>query len=655
VTSGATHRARIDRSSAVFVLPSDHPRPEEVRTRLDQIMRTTLPHECARRLEALLPDDGALVFVRRLDVEAVVDLAAADDVVTGLWADGVFDRVTQVLARGAGGNDVVHFPDHASYLARFLEDLVGGHAWDRWYYLQLDSLRALPTGAAVREVLVRDIAEADAAMVTLAATGRLGAVLSTMSATDLRRVLDARVPRVSGAIPGASSLDAILAVWPDAAIKSSPGPLARARNALRLYVALRGRNALASGPEVRAAIDVLLWLATAGHDPRYTAAPFVGQREGGALSVDPNESTEEISAIGASLASFSAAAIERAKRVVAPARTSLEARSGATTELTSAYGAIFLLLPAIEEIGIEGLLARPSYWVPAGIDMHATLRMIVALKCLGGGRAQEALNDPVFQLAVGAEPPVEIEAIRAIAASATASGDEAVLAGLVESLATRGRLEARALAVDLIRRGRSEVLALRDVSGDGWAFASPLRDRECAPIALARGLALLRHAGLAPEHGILNSRAAARIDANALAKLGIHPVPTDDSELPSELRAQIATFQERASGLGEELDHFDLPLLARRARFDLTWSLVARAVLRTFARRLSGFAWSSPDFLFRNFLAGESVVRVSDRAIEVELPEVPLQLVLRLACVDGQTYRVPWLGERQIVLSLHQG
>jgi hypothetical protein len=655
VISGADHRARIDRSNAVLVLPSGYPAPNDAHGRLDRIMRSSLPHECAKRLETLLPDDGAVWFIRRLDVEAVVDLALDDVAVAGLWADGILDGLTRTLAGSESGNEFMHFPDRATYLASFLEDLVAGHAWDRWYYAQLDSLRQLPTGVAIREALVRDVEEADAALVMLAATGRLGVVLSAMSPTDLRRVLDACIPRGSGMTAGDSALDAVLAVWADAAIEWSSGPLARARNALRLYVAVRGRGALLSGSELRAAIDVLVWLAAIGHDPSQLSAPFPGQRDGGALSVDPTESVEEIAASRAALRSLSAAAIERARRVVTSATKGLQARSGAMTDLTSMYGAIFLLLPAMEEIGVDDLVSRARYSAPTGMDVQTTLRMIVALKCLGSSRTQEALDDPIVQLAVGAEHTVDTKAVSAIAASATARGDEALLAGLVEILAARGRLEGRALAIDVIRRGRTEALALRDVSSDGWAFAWSLRGPERARTLLARGLALFRHAGLAAEHCILDSRAAERIDASALAALGLHPLSVEAPALPNDLREQIAIFRERAGRLGEELDHFSLQELQHRARFDLVWTLVARAVLRTFARRLTGFAWSGPDFLFRNFLAGESTVRVSERAIEVELPEMPLQLVLRLAGVDGQTYRVPWLGERQVVLSLRRG
>ncbi len=62
-----------------------------------------------------------------------------------------------------------------------------------------------------------------------------------------------------------------------------------------------------------------------------------------------------------------------------------------------------------------------------------------------------------------------------------------------------------------------------------------------------------------------------------------------------------------------ELEQFSLrgllPDLEVPSACDLEWSLVARAVLKNFARRLIGFEASSPDYLFRNFLAGMSSVR----------------------------------------------
>src|SRR5207302_4468327 len=78
-------------------------------------------------------------------------------------------------------------------------------------------------------------------------------------------------------------------------------------------------------------------------------------------------------------------------------------------------------------------------------------------------------------------------------------------------------------------------------------------------------------------------------------------------------------------------------------RFDLAWALAARNVLKAFGARLLGFGSSSVPHLWENALAGLTLVRVRGDVVEVELPRVPLDVVLRLSGVDGRTYTVPWL------------
>jgi hypothetical protein len=77
---------------------------------------------------------------------------------------------------------------------------------------------------------------------------------------------------------------------------------------------------------------------------------------------------------------------------------------------------------------------------------------------------------------------------------------------------------------------------------------------------------------------------------------------------------------------------------------------VAAAVLAVFARGLPGFEASSPGHLARNFLAGESHVRVAGDGVEVTLPRTPLEVVLRVAGWRDSTHPVPWLrGETMLV------
>jgi hypothetical protein len=71
------------------------------------------------------------------------------------------------------------------------------------------------------------------------------------------------------------------------------------------------------------------------------------------------------------------------------------------------------------------------------------------------------------------------------------------------------------------------------------------------------------------------------------------------------------------------------------------WSHIAAHILRTFSRRLPGFAQSSPEYLFRNFLAGTSQLRVGKNAIEVSMGQCPLAVVLRIAGAY-RTLALPW-------------
>ena len=80
----------------------------------------------------------------------------------------------------------------------------------------------------------------------------------------------------------------------------------------------------------------------------------------------------------------------------------------------------------------------------------------------------------------------------------------------------------------------------------------------------------------------------------------------------------------------------------------------AQMVLRNFAARLFGFASSSVAYLRSNFLAGRGAIHLDDagRAITVDLPPVPLEVVLRLAGFHGKQIAVPWLPDRTITFRL---
>lgn len=97
-----------------------------------------------------------------------------------------------------------------------------------------------------------------------------------------------------------------------------------------------------------------------------------------------------------------------------------------------------------------------------------------------------------------------------------------------------------------------------------------------------------------------------------------------------------------------DLAYFSLPDLA--PDLDLALTLLARRVMKHFARRVIGLELSSPQHLYQNILAGTGFIRDTGQRLEIELPSPPLAAVLSLSGLLEETYSLPWLQGREICL-----
>ena len=106
----------------------------------------------------------------------------------------------------------------------------------------------------------------------------------------------------------------------------------------------------------------------------------------------------------------------------------------------------------------------------------------------------------------------------------------------------------------------------------------------------------------------------------------------------------LATCLARARSPDEDLNYLNLISLLRGARhFDLALSLPAYSALRSFAWRLPGFAWSSADYLYRNFLDVAATVQADEDRWVVNLRRTPLHVVLAMTGATQDNYRISWL------------
>jgi hypothetical protein len=696
-------RLNVYHLAVTYIAPRDLRDPMAVQQRLGGALRNGLATICGRLLTQVLdPDDPSVWLIRSVDIDLAMDVSAADEeFVAQTWGHRIAMTIARTIARGADGDSVLHFADWATYLAQFLGDLAEGQAWGKWYYGTFESLRGLSTGATIREALLCQPEQAEAVLLGLAVRGRLDQILSAMSESDAQTMYEtcsAFHTTATTVVAKGQLIEGLLSVWPDASLYAPLAGMATAHHALRLYIAARQRLPSLQTASLRPAINHLLGFAEILRRVPMPGAWITHLTTGDirtplrlARSNGMAAHLEALPFFAQVAAGDSAWLAHVAHRITAPTTTvqaTLTAdRPTVAQMLGTPFGGIFLLLPSLLDLGIAELIKGTPYPDSDGISKAQALRYLLALKCLGRPRAIAALNDPVLPLAVGLGTPPSCEAIRGLDASATVAMDQHCLRRLVQMLARQGRVQGRCLSAEVVPvlPCGGDILLLRDITHDDWVYAAGvIDDAGVTQAVLDQGLRFVQEAVEARvEYLWLGPSLSRRLDADTLESFagrmvwsdrhqaaGLAPLhlgqPSEESPpivwmaepgaLPGDLRAALARYLVRAKPADQELAYLaltdlTLPIIAN-THFDLTWSLIAHAVLNAFASRLMGFDWSSAEYLYCNFLAGMSAVQVTGEQIGVMLPRSPLHLVLRMAGVDGQTYTVPWLNDAQVTLSL---
>ncbi len=157
---------------------------------------------------------------------------------------------------------------------------------------------------------------------------------------------------------------------------------------------------------------------------------------------------------------------------------------------------------------------------------------------------------------------------------------------------------------------------------------------------------------LRSEKRVASAFAGLALLLQPLAELEIE----DDRELRRRIAAQCAIGVHPAEVLGDAIvelfagprrDEEEEPVVSEERVVEL-----AHEVMTRFASRLFGFAGSSGEFLYANFIEGRGALREDEGTIVVELPQVPLEIILHLAGVHGRRFPLPWLPDRTIELRL---
>ncbi|HMC32217.1 MAG TPA: hypothetical protein VKL99_15395 [Candidatus Angelobacter sp.] len=597
----------IGRLSNRYLVPDEHQAPEEVRSLCESALAAMLSESLAAVLGPALPaDDSSLWFIRSLEVDFAVNMELNFSNLSDIWAKEIAAGLVCALQKG--GDEILRFPDRTAYMAHFFLDLAEGSAWNKWHYTQLDGLRMLPISAALRTSIC------DSPEIGLCALRSLqdpSVVLRKINSEDAARILAAFE---FNTIPDDESacFQAITDIWQT--VLSVPVRDEELR-ALLLFVNIAHSNAALANKTLGAAALAVCRLARCLHEER-------GPRSHDIISALRNEDVSnfyrlaglEQATVLAPLLRCPVECLDRLlQRVADGSATDPETRQ--KTRFT-AFGGAFLLFPLLDRFPFHEATAG---WPDLGNVSAASLaRFLVLAKCFGRLRAAGCFHDPLMRDLLGIPPQITLEMVCNWLSHLSRNNSKTFLHAIsgwhLETAAAEGQIFS---LVSVAQRGAPVVLLLDHARGL-WLFAGRFGKHEDE---LAAALSDLP----SPERLLSNDSL----------------VPIAQKSFPDA--AVEASLDFPTPPPAPDLDYLALPPEFGRRMPDLALSVAAQGVLRLFACKLPGFARSSLNYLYSNFL--DCCAAVEERADQrvVFLSRPPLHLVLGISGLNRCNYQLSWL------------
>jgi hypothetical protein len=676
VNSALTHgdaRVTVGRWVGTYLVPASYPAPQDLQRRADRIAAECLAASCGTCLEqALNAADTTVWRIRNLAVNLSLEVGSSDshDIARD-WGRRLATEIYSTVEQGEQSDCVLYFPSKAAFVAQFIFDLATGRAWGKWYYEEFEDLHVLSERQAICAVLLRGDLLPTEAILQLVSTGRLETVLLALNDSDARVIYDSCFESTAVS-PRDNGLDKwtgiVLELWNAAPLRAASRDENRYRDALRLFGRTLSRFPAALGDiRLKLVIDGLLEFRRVFfvlHSPQrmdslikdLASGNFqsaVSQAIGGGAS-DPNAALSFFAERMQGDANWGAQAVavilgESNRERFLTSKTISEGES-----FLSLFAGVFLLGPSFEALRLDELTNAAANPSETPEKTTAILRHFAALKCLGQIRFADASDDPALRLFSGFEGHSFRQALENVDAR------QLKLAGaqrmLLQTLKDREQPHQPLLFAELVSLLKGgAVFILRDLARDEWLDIVPVS-------AVGFELAGIVQASLQRFSSIwesdramvfLSDSLSSRMDPSELNLAAYQVVVLDRSNdvLHAQLAGQLGVTREQlVTRLSSSERHYPYFCVPRNGLgfelvpvLDCTFSLISRAVLKNFARRLIGFDASSPDHLYQNFLSGLGEVRRIEQRLEVRLPASPLSLILRMAGLQERKFVPTWL------------
>ena len=584
---------------SLYLIPSDHPAPDLIRSKLDNITRHNFGNAVASALSRALPDSAAGVWlIRSLTLNVDLNLDADADQLADVWAKEAAISVANILRENAEADQVLHFSSGAAHLSHFLRDLADGTAWEKWYYRKFDGLRSLPLSAALRTAVCRDPLIGLEALQQMSDSA-IHRVLGALNEHDAEWILN-EIAREN--LPECQlNLEQIN---PESVLRFALDGENRA--ALHLYLRLAKQHPEAAGMRLKEVAIALVCLTRCLRDASQQAALVDALVDGDAVALfhclSPADA-QHLLPLLESPREWLESLVRSAKIPTASSVTVDEVRH-------TVAGGIFLLLPLLDAMPIaEGT----QHWPRLQDCSPASLvRWIVLMKCFGTAGAAQVFHDPLVRDLLGVVPQVDVSSLK------------------TWQCALR----------------RQQLLVFQDHLAR-WQFENSFEAQHSIGTFIAgrkpQSLLCCERSHLALLLALPDSPAS----RDSLFKtLSAWPTGAQFADAPPGSGNQLVgspPTDANLQGLLRDLDFLRLPpALGGSQKSELTFAVAARALLRNFSGRLMGFSQSGVEYLFHNFLDFHASVLTESGQSIVRLSRPPLHVVLSLAGMNRQSYSLNW-------------
>lgn len=612
-TRATDSRFTVERLTCQINMPAGTEYPLAAQERIRRAAQRELAAVCTEVLDHLQEDGDAVYRIRSLRLELWIDQGMSEADIAGRWGRLLAGSTARTMVRGDPGQ-VMRFDSAQHLVACFLRDLIDGRAWHQWYYDEFRLLERLPLSRLALELLAPRPQWIAPILLTLSATGHSERLIEGWGEADIDALWQAlgfpRAP-VAALRDGETLPGALARVWRRTALSGGTDGAARARDRLRLWLALANHDP-AHAQDARAAgvLQAMVDLAVLLRSEPELAPLLLMESEpypallkrlaGGPMTKVVGWLVETAAhAPGRRMLRQMIEAIEsrdggRAfRRSRRPDETTGARDRAPTAALASSVGSAFLLVPALAETGLWQL------WLDEGSEETARRYLFaVALKALGRERAPLHLGDPLLAALAGLDEPPVADLRSPPNPDAPAGEWARCLPAIAEKWhpARERRLQAAIL---------TDIGIVRDQTAACWLAAWPNK-------ALQTGDIFERWREMTADRSEIRCE-------------------LDESERET-IEAEARHLQ-----LGPRLGYSWLtPTL------DAALSVVTSLVMRRTAARLPRFGQTSPAYLARQFLAQPASLRTTPEAWSVQLSGGPLAVVLRMASLL-QVVEAPWL------------